>query len=113
MGRTSQSQKYAAISSRIAEGITSLYPSDVQFYLNYCNKNRITPVPVVEDSSATPVREDVATQRYTGIIDRLNTGRSVDAADYRFLKRYCKRTGAEMPKLESRMQFWLKLKKVV
>lgn len=39
MGGTSPSQKYAAISSRIADGITRLYPSEVQFYLNYCNSD--------------------------------------------------------------------------
>lgn len=108
MGRTSPSQKYAAISSRIAEGITILYPSDVQFYLNYCNKNKITPIPVTEDPNATPVRENVNRVRYTDIMDRLNKGRSIDAVDYQFLKRYCRRMGMELPVVESRMQFWLK-----
>ena len=99
---------YDAITARMAKGITGFYPSDVQFYLNYCNKNRITPVPVTEDPNATPVLEDVKKARYTDIMGRLNSGRSIDAVEYQFLKRYCRRVGVELPVVESRMQFWLK-----
>lgn len=99
---------YNAITARMAKGITGFYPSDVRFYLNYCNLNKITPIPVTEDPNATPVREDVNKERYTDIMDRLNSGRSIDAVDYQFLKRYCGRIGVSLPTVESRMQFWLK-----
>lgn len=108
MQKTTNQERYTAIVSRIERGETSLYPRDVQFYLNYCNQNKITPVSVTEDPSATPIRADVGAMRYSHIIDRLHSGRSVEATEYQFLKRYCKKMGLPLPLVESRMQFWLK-----
>lgn len=101
-------QRYDAIADRIAGGITAFYPSDVRFYLDYCNRNRIVPTALTADPSASPVLSDIGRQRYSGIMERLEKGRSIEAAEYQFLKRYCRRAGLELPAVESRMQFWLR-----
>ena len=108
MATDKSQQRYNAIADRIACGITAFYPSDVRFYLDYCNRNKIAPTSLTEDTSASPVLSDIGRQRYSDIMERLNKGRSIEAAEYQFLKRYCKRMGLGLPSVESRMQFWLR-----
>lgn len=108
MHKTTNQERYAAIVARIEKGETALYPRDVQFYLNYCNKNNITPTGVTEDPSVSPVSADVGALRYDRIMGCLKGGRSIGAVDYQFLKRYCHKMGLPLPPMESLMQFWLK-----
>lgn len=108
MRKTNDSEKYAAIVARIGSGGASLHPRDVQFYLNYCNRNQIAPVSVVEDFATPPISIDMGAMRYKHILDRLHSGRSIEATDYQFLKRYCRNMGIPLPPTKSKMQFWLK-----
>lgn len=101
-------KKYRAITDRIGRGDTALRPEDARFYLSYCNRNGIAPAAVTEDAAAGPVSTDLRRRRYEDIMDRLCGGRSVDAVDYQFLKRYCQKERLPLPAVESRMQFWLK-----
>lgn len=108
MTSTRHQERYAIIMSMIEAGKTALHPQDVQFYLNYCNQNKIVPVHVDSDPDALPVRQDMYRKRYTDIMGCLNKGRSIGATDYQFLRRYCGKTGEPLPPMESSMQFWLK-----
>ena len=47
-----------------------------------------------------PLADDQeAMERCQFLVGRLDAGRSITVADYRFLKRYCRQTGMRLPKV--------------
>jgi hypothetical protein len=99
-------QRFRAIHEAILQG-TALCMKDYCFYRRQCKKNGIDPmsvtidkdggIPIIFDKSRT--FDIKSTTRYQCLMERLDAGRGITGADYRFLKRYCKWTGAELPKL--------------
>ena len=85
----------------------SLCLKDYGFYRRYCKKNGIVPLPSPIDRKAgvpvaytKPLADDQeAMGRCRFLVGRLDAGRSITIADYRFLKRYCRQTGMELPKV--------------
>lgn len=100
-------ERYLAIHDRLASGNSGLCPKDYHFYRRHCMRNGITPLPFTlrEDVSAVP-HDDSG--YYRQIMERLSNGRYIDAPQYRYLRRYCRRKGMPMPSLQSDMRFWLK-----
>lgn len=101
-----EDERYNVIVSKISNGTVTLCRKDALFYLDYCNTHAVTPAIVHIDAAATPSRTDIDRNRYDVLIRRLDAGRSIESTDFRFLQRYCKRTGMEMPRLESKLMFW-------
>lgn len=101
-----EDERYSIITRRISDGAVTLCRKDALFYLDYCNTHAVTPAIVHIDATATSSRADMDRNRYDALIRRLDAGRSIESTDFRFLQRYCKRTGVEMPRLESRLLFW-------
>lgn len=98
--------RYTAIHERLSQGQRELCPCDYHFYRRYCEQNGISPLPyAMGHVEYVPYEDD---ERYKHIMDRLNLGRSIGSASYRYLKRYCEKRGLPFPKLESAMKFWLK-----
>ena len=108
----SSAQRYDAIQNAIRGG-GAICLKDYGFYRRYCKRNGISPMDLHIDRDALPVTyekppistEDSA-ERYSAIRTRLRSGRSIEATDYQFLKRYCTRTGAKMPPCTSKLLFW-------
>ena len=101
-----EDERYNVIVSRISNGAVTLCRKDALFYLDYCNTHSVTPAIVHIDATAPSARADMDRNRYNVLIRRLDAGRGIESADFRFLQRYCKRTGVEMPRLASRLMFW-------
>lgn len=101
-----EDERYNVIDSRISNGEVTLCRKDALFYLDYCDAHAVTPAIVHIDATAPSSRADMSRIRYDALIRRLDAGRSIESTDFRFLQRYCKRTGVEMPRLESRLLFW-------
>lgn len=99
--------RYTAIHERLSQGQRELCPCDYHFYRRYCKQNGIAPLPFAMGSGVAyvPYEDD---DQYRRIMARLNMGRSIGTAHYRYLKRYCLKKGLPFPKLESKMTFWLK-----
>lgn len=99
-------QRFRAIHEAILQGV-SLCMKDYSFYRRQCKKNGIDPMPTtIAKSGGAPITFDKSrasdsksTARYRCLIERLDTGRGITSTDYRFLKRYCKAVGTELPQL--------------
>lgn len=99
--------RYEAIHERLSRGQRELCPSDYHFYRRCCKQNAISPLPFAQDESAPSIPYDYD-EKYRCIMHRLDMGRPIGSADYRYLKRYCSKRGLPFPRLESQIQFWLK-----
>lgn len=106
------SERFNAIQSHIDSG-GALCPKDYSFYRRYCLKKDIAPMHVPISRKGAPVtykKTQVSTldltNRYRKLRSQLHEGHTIESKDYRFLKRYCKRTGAEMPRLKSLLLFF-------
>ena len=105
-------ERFDAIQARISGGGT-LCLNDYYFYRRNCKKIGVVPLHVPINRGDTPIayrKVQVSTvdltTRYRELLAILHTGKPIVARDYRFLKRFCQRTGADMPKLESKLLFW-------
>ena len=105
-------ERFDAIQARI-DGGGALCLADYQFYRRHCKKMGIKPMLVPINRVDAPVaykKVQVSTidltTRYRELLAILHAGKPIVAGDYRFLKRFCQRTGADMPRLESKLLFW-------
>lgn len=92
--------RYEHIRNILSSGSSELSSADYQFYKRYCRKNGIAPEKVSVGVSERSSKDEYQKERYEALMAGLNKGRSIPAADYRFLKRYCKANGITMPAME-------------
>lgn len=104
-------ERFNAIQAHINSG-GLLCLKDYSFYRRYCLKKDIAPLHVTINREGVPVTYKKTrvstldlTNRYRKLLAQLREGHPIESRDYRFLKRYCKRTGAEMPRLKSILLF--------
>lgn len=101
--------RYAIICRHIRKG-ESTCSADYHFYRRYCIRHRLPKLKVSLDNKLPRLygSENTHDLRYVSIMEQLNMGRSIGSADYRYLKRYCSKSGLPFPRMESQIQFWLK-----
>ena len=103
-------QRFKAVQEAILQGMP-LCMKDYGFYRRHCKKNGIVPMPTainkkggVAVAFTKPLMDDSrAAGLYNSLMGCLDAGESITVADYRFLKRYCRQTGAELPKVSYRV----------
>ena len=100
--------RYEHIRNILSSGSSELSSADYQFYKRYCRKHGIVPEKVSVGLSGRSSKDEYHKERYDALMAGLNKGRSIPAADYRFLKRYCKEHGITLPDMELHLYARLK-----
>lgn len=103
--RSSNEERYGAIREHLSSGHRELCVKDYHFYRRYCKKNGIAPLPFVAGS--VPSISYVDDSRYNHIMNSLKMGRSIGGTDFAYLKRYCATKNIPMPRLYTKMLYWL------
>ena len=99
--------RYRLVCRHIRSG-DALCPRDYSFYRSYCISHGIAPEKVRRDASVDPVDYGHAEglpfsedSRYASIMARREHGEPVNASDYAFLCKYCRRHGMDIPVLHA------------
>ena len=101
--------RYAVICRHIRKG-ESVCSADYHFYRRYCLRHKLPKLKASVDNKLPMLygSGNMQDSRYVSIMAQLNKGCCISSGEFRYLKRYCSRTGADMPPIASELRFWLK-----